>query len=391
MKRICITIASLLAACSLAGCTAVDGMSPLDSGIAADVIAADDAQEITNGNTEESSSETSSGKSQNNEIAAELPKLSVKIKEWDEDKINELFIEPRTDLVHKEYPSDFVFNDSYDVYLGEEGEGKDAYWLVYENGRLLSETRRDFRKYGYGTLAAHWGVYSFGEYFDDSEIALFPKEDAISRTNALLDELGIKNYTEPDVYAITADKANALLDKEWKNKDGSSHYYEKWTADNEVYILSYSLEYNGVPLTTDYPGSYSVVGEVEDEIGWVYSGSHILAIVTKDEIISLEAFCILSDEYEVGESIAVKCTEEQALQAAMKHLDGKYEAVRILDSKIAYIPVETVTDGKGSITLVPMWKIDVSAYNEYSPMRSYETVFINVSTGEPLTDGIKLY
>lgn len=394
MKRIYIMITSFLAACSLAGCTAIDGMPPLDSGIAAnDVVAANDTPEITNDNTEESSSEseTSSSESQNNEIAAELPKLKVKAKEWDEDKINELFIAPRTDLVHEEYPSDFNFGDSFDVYLGEEGEGKDAYWLVYENGRLTSETRRDFQKYGYGTLAAHRGVYSFGEYFDDAEIALFPKEDAVSRTNALLDELGIKNYTEPDVYAITADKANALLDKEWKNKDGSSHYYEKWTADNEVYILSYSLEYNGVPLTTDYPGSYSIVGEVKDEISWIYSASHILAIVTKDEIISLETFYILSDEYEVGESIAVNCTEEQALQAAMEHFDGKYEAVRILDSKIAYIPVETVTDSKRSITLVPMWKVDVSAYNEYSLMRSYETVFINVSTGEPLTDGIKLY
>lgn len=368
MKRIYIMIASVLAVCSLAGCTAIDG-APLNSSVVENgALAANTAHDVIH--TENT----------DDKLTEEVPMLRVKVKEWDEDKINELFIEPRNDLVHSGDSENGMFG-GYDVYKGEEGEGKDAYWLVYENGRLLSETRRDFKKYGYGTLAKHWGVYSFGEYFDDAEIALFSKEDAVSRTNALLDELGIKNYTKPDVYAITADKANALLDREWKNKDGSPHNYEKWTADNEVYILSYFLEYNGVPLSTDYP----------DEIDRMCFGSHILAIVTKDEIISLDTFYIFSDEYEVGGNVAVNCTEEQAVEAAMKYFDGKYDAVRILDSEIVYMPEETIADGKISFTLVPMWKVDISAYNEYALMRSYDSVFINVSTGEPLTDFSKIY
>ena len=52
----------------------------------------------------------------------------------------------------------------------------------------------------------------------------------------------------------------------------------------------------------------------------MFVGSDITAIVTKDDIISLQAFNILSDEYEeTGKTAAVKCTKEQALEMADKY------------------------------------------------------------------------
>lgn len=368
MKRIYITIAAILAACSLAGCTAD---APLNSDIVKNgALAANTAPDIIN--------------TKYDKKTEEIPMLKAKVKEWDVDRINELFIEPRTDLVHTEYPGSFPFNDSYDVYLGD--ESGDAYWLVYENGRLLAETRRDFDKYGYGTLASGLHVYSFGEYYNDNEIGLFPKEDAVSRTNELLDKLGIKGYSEPEVYAITADKANADLSGEWNDKNGISHSYEKWTADDEVYILRYSLEYNNIPLTNNF----------QSDIGGVLVGSDITAIVTKDEILSLDAFNILSDEYEVGESINVKCTREQAIEMADKYFKATNPSfenddsdVKLLGCEIVYMPINM--DAEGCCTLVPMWKVDISYYSEYSFMRGYDCVFINVSTGAPLTNGRVIY
>lgn len=389
MKRIYITIASVLAACTLAGCTAIEEMPQLDSGIAAnDVIAANDAPEAENDETSNSTTENSeslSGEIENNEIAAELPKLKVKIKEWDKDKINELFIEPRDDLVYRGYPEGGMFGGDYDIYTGED------YCLIFENGHLynVTEWSQKYKKYGYSVLASDWGRYSFEEYFDDDEIALFSKEDAVSRTNALLDELGIKNYTKPDVYAVTADKANALIAEGWEDKIGTPHQYEKWTEDNEVYILSYSIEYDGVPLTVDYPDEF-VLSEGEDANENIYLGSHILAIVSKDEIISLEAFYVISDEYEINGSAEVNCTEEQAVETALKCFDGEYDAVRVLDCEIVYLPIEKQSGEHRSITLVPVWKVNVSADNEFFPMRSYDSVHIDVSTGKPLTYKNKL-
>lgn len=373
MKRICITLISVLAACSLAGCTSIEG-TPLNSGAAENAaLAANEAADIIK-------DETSVEDKAEDKITTEIPILKVRHKEWDEDMINENFIAPRNDLTHKEYPSDLLVDDTYDVYIGEEGEGKDAYWLVYENGRLTVETRRDFIKYGYGTLAAGLGSFSFGEYYDAEEIALFPKEDAVRRGNALMDTIGIKNYSEPEVYAITADKANAILDGEWKDKQNNPHYYEKWTEENEIYILTYSLEYNGIPVTDVCCRS----------VGGLFVGSSVEMIVTKDEIISLDAYSIFSDEYEVGESVEVNCTEEKAIEMAMKYYDdGRFETIKILDCEIVYMPIDEYDFEERIVTLVPMWKVDVSARsaNDDGLTNYSDCVFINVTNSAPYTGG----
>ena len=63
--------------------------------------------------------------------------------------------------------------------------------------------------------------------------------------------------------------------------------------------------------------------------------------------------------------------------------------MKILGCEIVYMPIDM--DNEGNCTLVPMWKVDVSAYSEYAFMRTYDNVFINVSTGAPLTDGRVIY
>lgn len=373
MKRIIITALAILAACSITGCSAIDGAAPaangaLDTGIANQAaLAANFSPEIVNIEKEEKT----------------LPVIKAKLKEWDEDKLKAMYVDTRDDLTLTENPSD-IFGGTFKLY-----ENDDDFWLVYENSRLTAENRTCFGKYGYGHLASEVNTYSFGEYYNDDEIALFPKEDAVNRANALLDELGIKGYSEPTVYAITADKANVDLDGIYYNKDGTTHTYEKWTADNEVYILTYSFEYNGIPLT-----------EVcDNSIGGMFVGSEIVAIVTKDDVVSLNAMNILSDEYEeTGKTVTVKCTREQALEMANKYFNVSlpgYEDedrdVKVLNCEIVYMPLDDYDIETGYVSLVPMWRVDISYYDEYSLMRGGDNVFINVYTGAPLTAGFTVY
>lgn len=377
MKRIIITAMAILAACSLTGCSAIDNAAivPAENGTALDAASMEQSALAANASPEviniEKEKET-----------LEIPIIKTKVKEWDEDKLKAMYVDTRDDLVHKEYPSD-LFDENYHVYIDDEDDY--GFMLGYENSRLNVEMPSSFAKYGYGHLASGVHTYSFGEYYNDDEIALFPKEDAVNRTNALLDELGIKGYSEPTVYAITADKANADLDGIYYTKDDTPYTYEKWTADNEVYILRYSFEYNGIRLTE----------ECDNSIGGMFVGSDIVAIVTKDDIISLQAFNILSDEYEkTGKTAAVKCTKEQALEMADKYFKASnpsYEDanrdVKVLGCEIVYMPLEDFDIDTGYVSLVPMWRVDISYRSEFPDdiFRSHDNVFINVYTGAPLT------
>ncbi len=299
----------------------------------------------------------------------ELPKLDVSVMEWDTQKIDEVFLQQYDNLEHSEYPCDFFTNENYHLY---DGTDEKAYRLVYEPGRLSSSERERFGVYGYGTMASALGTYCFSEFFDDDEIDLFPKSEAIARVKEQLASLGITNLSEPSIYPITADKANeyfAAMDYD---------EYEKWTNDDEIYILRFPIEYNGIPVTTD--ASFDMVAGGH---GSYFIGSHITAIVSKDKILSLECEDLFSPKYSVGETVSIRCSAQEALKTATEH----YNNITLGDSDIAlenpelvYVPFEQ--HDEKNFTLVPMWKIDASFRKaDEKLMGKCSFLFIEVENG----------
>ncbi len=303
-------------------------------------------------------------------IIDELPKINVKVMEWDDDRLNELFLKSRPDLKYYEFPSDYYTDENYRLYDDETSD--EAYWLVVQDGFLSSEIRRDFPIYGYGTLQSSLGTHCFNDYFTDDSISFLSRKDAINKCTALLTEVGITNYAEPNVYAITADKVNVY----WKEEKYTE--YEEWTSDDEIYILRFPIEYEGVPVTTVCSSSRDIGGH-----GGYFVGSYIDFIVDENEIIFMDCFTIFSPEYEAGENVEIKCSEENALKIAAEHYDSMVlggQDIKISGCELVYVPYEQ-RDEK-NFTLIPMWKIDASIYrDETDIMGSCYYLFIDVQTG----------
>ena len=299
------------------------------------------------------------------ENVLELPKINVKVMEWDEDKLKEIFLNGKTNIEYNEFPCDFFSNENYHVYTEE-----DQYWLLYESGRLAAEERKSV--FGYGTMAATLELYRFEDFFNEDSISALPKEEAINRCTDLLRDVGLTNYSEPYVYAITADKAN----KYWHETNCTE--YEKWNADDEVYLLRFPIEYNAVPVTDICSNSREINGH-----GGYFVGSNIDFIVTKDKVFSLTANNIFSPEYELGENVKINCTFENALKIAAEHYDSINLAgqdIKISDCELVYVPYEQ--HDEKNFTLIPMWIINASVYEDSrSIMGKRDCLFINAQTG----------
>ncbi len=309
-----------------------------------------------------------------------VPKINVQVMEWDEKKLNELFIAGRDDLTHYEYPSDDFPDRNYDAYMNENSEG-DAYWLVYEAGRLTSEIRAEYNALGYGTIAASLPGHDFGKLFNDDAVTLFPKNDALKRAEALLSELGANNLSDPYIYAITAEKANIFIEDYNASIDEDEQKYQKWTVDDEIYILSYPIKYESIPVTMNSPQGFA-----SDGIGLGFHfviGSRIDLIVTKDEILSIDGSGLFSPKYEPGDTIKIKCTAQNALKIAAEY----YESIalpgldiEIKDCKLVYAPFERTDDTH--FNLVPMWQIGMTLnYNDQRLLSPCDYLFIDVETG----------
>lgn len=304
-------------------------------------------------------------------IPDEVPKIRVSVREWDADSLKEMFIGDRDDLEHYEYPSDFFADENYHVYMSGENSDREPYWLIYEAGRLTSEIRENI--YGCGSLSSALFTYNFDDFFNDDRLELFTKADAVNRTNTLLTRLGITNCSEPYVYAITADKANKYLADQFAEAN-----YKKWTADDEIYILSYPLEYDGIPVTMNFSSSGEIGGH-----GSFFVGSYINVIVTKDKILSLSCQNILSPDYERGETVSINCNAQNALKIAAEYYDSivleDYD-IKILNCRLVYVPFEQ--HDEKDFTLIPMWKIDASIDRHDSAlMCACDYLFIDAQTG----------
>lgn len=304
------------------------------------------------------------------EIAIEMPKINVKVMEWNSDKLYKMFLASRPNLTYYEYPSDFFDGEIYQLYDDESSD--EAYRFIVQAGFLSSQIRREFSKYGYGTMQSALDTYCFEDYFMEEGISSFSKEDAINRCAVFLKEVGITNYANPNVYAITAGKANEY----WEEKNYTE--YEEWTADDEIYILRFPIEYNGVPVTTTCSSSRDIGGH-----GGYFVGSYIDFITTEDEIIYMNCSTIFSPEYELGENVSINCSAENALKIAAEHYDSIVlgdNDIKILECELVYVPYEQY--GEKNFTLIPMWRIDVSIHRgDTDIMGVCDYLFIDAQKG----------
>lgn len=303
----------------------------------------------------------------------ELPEINVSVMEWDTKTLDELFISRYENIEHTEYPCDFFTNENYHLY---DSTDESAYRLVYEPGRLSSSKREKLAVYGYGTMAGALDTYCFSDFFDDDHIDNLSESQAVDMVRTQLVSLGMTNLSEPSIYSITADKANEYF--EYHKFRGYGYEYLEWSCDDEVYIIRFPLEYDGIPLTTD--ASFDMVAGGH---GSYFVGSRITAIVTKDEVLSLDCGNIFSPTYSIGESVAINCSAQNALKTAVEYYDSTIlgnSDIEIKTPELVYVPFEQ--HDEKNFTLVPMWKIDASIKsNDEDIMGKYNFLFVEVENG----------
>lgn len=300
-------------------------------------------------------------------VPDQLPKVNVNVMEWDEDVVNDLYLFPRQNLIHSEYPCDFFTGENYQLF---ESTDESAYRLVYEPGRLSSAVREKFVKYGYGTLESGFGTYCFSDYYNDG-VEDYLGSEAEKELIRQLVQLGLTNLANPEVYLVTAEKANEYFSLKGYDE------YEKWTDDNQIFLVRYPLEYGGIKVTTDASSDLVSGGH-----GSYFVGSYITAIVTNNEVLSLDCQNIMSAKYDTGKTVSIVCNASHALKVAAEYYDAMSlgdSDIKLLDLSLVYVPFEQHSEKE--FTLVPMWKVNAVVKNEEDIMGSFNYLFIDAEDG----------
>lgn len=393
-KNLILTVSALAVSSALAA----GGISAAAQGVNDSDLQAIDASTQKTASSLSENAQTSDAKTR------QVSTVKVKAKKWDEEKLKSMFIAQGDSFDLRVNNSDMFNGNNFYVYDGVKENGKE-FWLVYETGRLTAEYRDNSK--GQLSIATTLGVYDFGEFFGDKDLTLFTREDAKNMVSPVFAELGITNAGEPEIHAFSAENANKYLaqDRYVAKGDDKEYTYPEWSVEDEIYVLRYPLMYDDLLLSTVSPST----GMLDNK--WaVYAGSYIDVIVTKDGILSIDGFQLLSPEYEEAEEVAISFDYESALKKGNEYFTdwteefndtgymGHYD-YEIENCQLVYVPAFSNEDyakhfsaDSGltytedvDLTLVPMWRVDASIIHSeesFEGRRGVQSVFIDPQTGD---------
>lgn len=308
-------------------------------------------------------------------IPNELPELKLTARSWDENKVKNLFLDGKTVTEHYEYPGWYntEFGESYYLF-----ETADNHSILYETGRLSDDINdyEKYYKYGITSIASLTRILKADEFFPRKELAGFSASAAKSMVEKVLGELGIKNFGEPEILAISAEDANNyhLI----RQKSDSEYEFNELPKEIEFYVLKYPIVYEGYPLAQwNTPIS---------QPNKTVPASYINAIVVKDEIVSLEITGEYSEEYETGEKVPIKFKPADILDIVLSRYENTVilSPVTIYDCKLIYAADKI--DGK-SYTFIPVWEVDLTSPDEDYGCGVMRREYYNAQTGNSLFGG----
>ncbi|MBD5129881.1 MAG: hypothetical protein HDT43_08155 [Ruminococcaceae bacterium] len=215
----------------------------------------------------------------------------------------------------------------------------------------------------YGTLRNLFDVYNVEEtIFNDKSLDGFAPEEAVAKADEVLGKLGITNLGTPEVWAIKADKANEVIGREeWNEKDGSVTEWKRWTTDDEVYYLTYPVEYDGIPVALSGPIAGGMT-KIHPENGWsLLEGSYIQVTVARDgSILELEGYRIPSADVENVGTVDISVSAQQAADILTEHHAAQDFPAAINVTECSLVYVMTADDYGDEFILKPMWKFEMN-------------------------------
>ena len=319
------------------------------------------------------------------DLNSELSSISLKYRNWNHEYvISELFKDreiTNTRTSENSTPDDLIYTYTFD----------DNSSLYFTNGsvRYITEYSEKFQYSFYFDYYKNFlSENTLSEIFSEPEIDGLDKNEAVSKSNKVISALKINDITgEPLVYSMDAETINSIQDE--KNaKDKYGNEPDRFTYDQEAYVIIYPILYNNLPSL-----QFRATGINEN-----YYGSAAYVVYGRNGVINFK----VSEIYDVNLII-----DKKQIYSPVKAKDDliQYFNSIITDSKlnISLIKLGYITRSsysikneltiQGDMVLEPVWMIYGQFDNDSSPSNPKEKLssdyfsLISALTGEKLIGG----
>lgn len=290
-------------------------------------------------------------------IPESVPTVQLTMKELNVDDIYKTFDDGGAVISSEEYPSDYYEDAVYHVDKLDNG-----ITLIYERGRLSMRRSADTeddeaqKDGGYQLLSSMIDDVYFDASGITTDLQDFTREDAMKKANGIFDKLGIKIYGDPQIFALNAELAQALM----------SEY--TWSGGSGAYYMIYPAVIEGVPLLTK---------RANLKMGLSLAVSPVKMVISKDRTEIFSCSHLYDNDYEkIGET-PIKFNAAQALDVLVSYYEPQTltDEVGFISCELVYVPTER-SDDIISVVYKPAWLFTGYEKSEYTSARyKYELVY----------------
>lgn len=228
----------------------------------------------------------------------------------------------------------------------------------------------------------------YSEYYSKESLGFMTEEEVVELCRQKLEELSIAVSARYELYAIDHKSMQAYQDEKI-SQDGevvldSYDIKQKLSEDDDFYILFFSAEHNGLPVTRL---NYSAEGT--DRAVW---GSVIKMYINNEGVFCFEASGIYQCT-EIAESITAQqlISAQDAIDKVCELRQSYFNTEKVLvDSiQLEYVPVP-YNKNTNEVMLVPAWNVGYTVTSsgvwegETKEFSYKDVVMINAVTGEQI-------
>lgn len=276
--------------------------------------------------------------------------ITLRQREWDNDKLISVFLEGSTIT----YENSFETVREVMCYYCRTDDGRS---LRIENGRLSYEAQWDSEK---NSLSDNYAINVMSDLFPDEALDGFSREEALERAYEIIDKAEIKNLGEPEIYAVTAERANKLRT-----------ITTKWTKDDELYYIRFPTIYNDIPIfncmsAVPIPGTSTF-----------FEGSYVETAISKSEIVFFNCITVFGEIQKTGDDIQIKYGAENVLdQVKLYFSEREHEPLTVIGCTLMYMP--SAANGFQEFSFKPAWCV---RYIEETEIPRLKFLIYDANTG----------
>lgn len=288
------------------------------------------------------------------------------LKEWDENTLQELFMDGKTVVDSDAYPSDMTPN-----VTRQWSEFDDGSTLVWENGDV-SWMYEDSCNYDYVHIISTLAIRNYDKSskdicFKKDEIEGLDKNKCIETADNYINELGI-SVGQKQVFALDKD---GLIQADGHIRNENGEVLPEWTEEQEAYLIVYSPCVDDVELSL--------------------RDNEVTVVIGRNGLVCLQAHWIY-ETVDTVETVEI-CSAEQAAETVYEHFywDWARSPMEINKSRLIYKPKQS--EDRLTYTLKPYWEFDSAEFSKWlnldgteNEFNYYDKLLVDAQTGEYCKD-----